>query len=197
MKMHKDQNGFSYIDVMIALVILLIGILGAAGALAANIFRSYEAEKVIIAKQLALSSMESIFAAREIKPAAAADVNARMLAWKSIGNVGSNPVSGVPQGIFLTGYCPVRANNGADGIIGTADDACSGTGPCVVGANSNTSAVLRGFERRITIVDVDDPERPAASGYEIGFRRIDITIRYQVNGMFREYTTSSMISTYQ
>lgn len=197
MKLISEQKGFSYIDVMIALVILLVGILAAAGALGANLLRSYEAEKVIVAKQLSLSTMESIFSAREIRPAGAADVNTRMLSWQSIGNVNTNPVNGVPQGIFLSGFCPIRANNGADGIIGTADDACPSGAPCTVGTYSNTSSELRGFERRITVTDLDDPERPVSSGYAIGFRRIDVTVRYQVNGLIRQYTTSSMISTYQ
>lgn len=196
MKIIKEQTGFSYIDVMIALVILLVGVLAAAGALGANMLRSYEAEKLILAKQLSLSSMESIFSAREIRPAGAADVNARLLSWQSIGNVGSNSVGGVPQGIFVSGFRPIRANNGADGIIGTADDACPSGSPCTVGAYSNTSSELKGFERRITVVDINDPERPTPP-YDIGFRRIDVTIRYQINGLLREYTTSSMISTYQ
>ena len=61
-----NTKGFSYVDVMIGLVILMVGILGATQALTANLLRSYESEKQIVAKQLALSTIESVFSAREI-----------------------------------------------------------------------------------------------------------------------------------
>ena len=52
-----NERGFSYIDVMIALVILLVGILASTAALTANLVRSYETEKQVIAKQIALSTI--------------------------------------------------------------------------------------------------------------------------------------------
>lgn len=61
----KDrQAGFSYIDVMIALVIMMVGILAMVGALSANLVRSLESEKRTLAKQLALSTIESIISAK-------------------------------------------------------------------------------------------------------------------------------------
>src|SRR4051812_17132179 len=56
-----NESGFSYIDVMIALVILMVGILASAAALTANLVRSFETEKQVVAKQIALSTIESIF----------------------------------------------------------------------------------------------------------------------------------------
>ena len=41
----SNEKGFSYIDVMIGLLIMMIGILGATQALTANLLRSYESEK--------------------------------------------------------------------------------------------------------------------------------------------------------
>ena len=41
----SNEKGFSYIEVMIALVILMVGLLGMLSALTANLLRSYEAEK--------------------------------------------------------------------------------------------------------------------------------------------------------
>ena len=186
-----DERGFSYIDVMIALVILMVGILASAAALTANLVRSFETEKQIIAKQLALSTIESIFSARDIaKPGA-------IEGWQSIGNVGTNPdPDGVPQGAFLTEFRPIRTDMGWDGVAGTADDACSGSGPCsVAGHPDNNSPILQGFERRIVITDLQDSERPTPP-HPISRRRIDITIRYYVNSLRREQTVSTIIANY-
>ena len=67
MRINKDQSGFSYIDVMIAIVIMMVGILAMVGALSANLVRSMESERRVMAKQLALSTIESIISAKEIE----------------------------------------------------------------------------------------------------------------------------------
>ena len=190
MQHNQGEAGFSYIDVLIALVILMIGLLASTAALTANLVRSYESEKQVIAKQLALSSVESIFSARDIgRPGAVAG-------WDSIGNVGTNEVEGVPRGIFLNDYCPIRADLGWDGVAGTADDACpAGAGCAVTDRPVNNSEVLPGFERKIEITDLEDPDRPTPA-YTIKRRRIDVTVRYWVNQLRREQTISTVITNY-
>lgn len=191
MRNQHGQEGFSYVDVLIALVILMIGILASTAALTANLVRSFETEKQVVAKQLALSSIESIFSARDIARVGAVE------GWNSIGNVGSNVVAGVPKGVFLAGFRPIRADLGNDGVAGTADDACSsGTACAGAGGSTNASEVLKDFERRIVITDLDDPERPVASGNAVSRRRIDITIRYYINQLQREQTVSTIITNY-
>lgn len=113
-KNRQNQDGFSYIEVMIALVILLIGVLGMTSALSANLIRSYASEKQIVAKQAAVSTLESIISARDIRRSGS------ISGWDTIGNVGTNPVDGVNQGIFLTGFSPIREDLGWDGVAGTA-----------------------------------------------------------------------------
>ncbi len=186
----KSESGFSYIDVMIALVILLIGLLASTAALTANLLRSFESEKQVIAKQVALSTIESIFSARDIAREDAVS------GWDSIGNVGSNPVNGVPQGIFLTGFCPIRDDMGWDGLAGTADDSCPEGDACQVpGRPSNSSPVVAGFRRQVVITDLQDPERPSPP-HAIARRRIDVTVRYQINRLEREQTVSTIITNY-
>jgi len=186
-----NERGFSYIDVMIALVILMVGILASTAALTANLVRSYETEKQVIAKQVALSTIESIFSARDIARTGAVS------GWNSIGNVGSNPdSSGTPQGVFLTDFRPIREDLGWDGVAGTVDDACAGGGACqVAGRPDNTSDVVIGFERRIVITDLQDSERPSPP-HPISRRRIDVTVRYFVNQLVREQTVSTIITNY-
>ncbi len=186
-----NERGFSYIDVMIALVILMVGILASAAALTANLVRSYETEKQVIAKQIALSTIESIFSARDISRIGA------ISGWNSIGMIGTNPdPGGTPQGIFLSGFNPIRQDMGGDGVAGTADDACPAGGNCVVtGYPANTSEILKGYERRIVISDLQDSERPSPP-HAISRRRIDVTVRYNVNQLQREQTVSTIITNY-
>ena len=191
MRLKNNEKGFSYIDVMIALVILMVGILASAAALTANIVRSIESEKQVIAKQVALSTIESIFSARDIARTGAVS------GWGSVGNIGTNPdLSGVNQGIFLAGFTPIREDLGWDGVAGTIDDACAAGSPCQVsGRPDNTSAVMNGFERSVVITDLQDPERPSPP-HPIARRRIDVTIRYNVNQLQRQQTISTIIANY-
>jgi hypothetical protein len=187
----SNERGFSYIDVMIALVILMVGILASTAALTANLVRSYETEKQVIAKQIALSTIESIFSARDIARTGAVS------GWSSIGNVGSNPdQNGNYQGIFLTDFRPIREDLGWDGVAGTVDDACGAGSACQVsGRPDNTSEVVKGFERKIVITDLQDSERPSPP-HAISRRRIDVTVRYFVNQLQREQTVSTIIANY-
>lgn len=185
---NKGENGFSYLDVIIAIVILMVGVLALASALGSNLARSFESEKRIVSKQMALSNIESIISARDIKRAGVIE------GWDSVGNVGNNPVNGVPRGIFLTGWNPIREDMGADGVAGTADDACAGTNPCP-GSPPNTSAVIPDFQREVVIEDIDDPERPSPTN-EIARRRITVNIRFNINGQVRTETVSTIVAKY-
>jgi len=186
----KGQSGFSYVDVMIAIVIMLVGVLALVGALAANLVRSMEAEKRIAAKQLALSTIESINAAKEIQRTGVVD------GWDSLRNTMTSVPIGETNGIFSTGYNPVRVDAGWDGVFGTVDDACAGSGACVVsGRPNNSSPLVMGFQREIVIADVADPERPSPPN-PITRRRIDVNIKYFVNQATRFETISMIITNY-
>jgi type II secretory pathway pseudopilin PulG len=186
----QNEKGFSYIDVMIAIVIMMVGVLAMVGALTANLMRSYEAERRIVAKQMALSTIESIITAKEIDRPGILD------GWESIKNAATSPPAGSINGIFLTGWCPVREEMGYDGVAGTIDDACSGTGPCTVsGRPPNNSPLIAGYERQIVITDVPDDERPTPPN-PISRRRVDVTVRFYVNKSARVETASTIVANY-
>ena len=169
---------------------MMVGILAMVGALSANIVRSLETEKRIAAKQLANSTIESIISAKEIQRAGVVN------SWDSLRNVMTSVPAGQDNGIFLTGINPVRVEEGADGVFGTADDACAGSGACsVAGEPDNTSALMQGFQRQIVITDVADSERPSPPN-PITRRRIDVTITYFVNQATRTETASTLITNY-
>lgn len=190
MKSEKNtEAGFAYIDVMIAILILMVGMLGMVAAMTASLRRTFETEQQLIAKQYVQSTIESIFAARDIQRNGGG-----ITGWDSIGNVGQNAASGTPQGIFTTGLRPIRVDAGADGVIGTSDDSCDANIACPSATGvPNSSQVLNGYERQITIVDVDDPERPSPV-YAIKRRNITVTVRYRVGQTFRQETASTVIA---
>lgn len=175
---------------MIAIVIMMVGVLAMVGALAANLVRSMESEKRIMAKQIALSSLESLVSAKEIRRPGVID------GWESLRNVMTVPPVGEANGIFMTGFNPVRVEPGWDGVVGTIDDACAETGPCVVtGRPNNTSQVVSGYAREIVITDVADPERPSPPN-PISRRRVTVNVRYFVNQATRMESISTIVTNY-
>lgn len=173
-----DQEGFTYIEVMCAMVIVLIGILGQLSALSINMLRQNEAEKQNAARQIASSTLESIFAARDLGK------SAEISNWEMIN---TNDINN--KGLFIAGWNPVRQDAGEDGIQGTTDDACPINTVCQSGGYSNKSAVLPGFERRIIITDIQEEDSPL-----IKRRRLEIRVRYFVGQLQREQVLATVIA---
>jgi type II secretory pathway pseudopilin PulG len=177
----KSEEGFSYIDVMIAVVILLVGILALLSAITGAVFMSRGQEQQLNAKQIATSTMESIMSVKETT-----DVTGR-LGWIRLGSVGANPdVNGVNQGIFLTGFRNVTTDAGADEVIGTADDA---------------GTPVPGFRRQIVIEDQCDPTRPSyncspAGTSPVKIRSVEVTITYFVGTVQRQEVLNTILTDY-
>lgn len=173
---NKSESGFSYIDVMIAVVILLVGVLALLSAITGAIFQSRGQEQQLNAKQIAASTMESIMSVKE--------TDAARLGWKKIGNVGSNS----NQGIFLSGFQPVKPDAGTDEVIGTNDD----TGTAIVG-----------YQRRIVIKDECDPERPSYNcvpapqkPQDVKVRSVEVTVTYYVGTIQRQEVLTTILTDY-
>ncbi|MDQ6787929.1 MAG: hypothetical protein M3033_14075 [Acidobacteriota bacterium] len=170
---NKGEKGSTYIEVIVSIVILTVGLLAMLSALTYALLYEQEAEKKTRAKEIASSMVESIFAIRDIQ----AKDNLSISGWdaiqiKATGNTG----------IFIDGWFPVREDPGADGIYGTTDDSCAATGNCT------TSPIVDGYERSIAITDV--VENGIARK-----RRIDVSVRYKtVGGIYRQETLSTIIA---
>ena len=105
--------------------------------------------------------------------------------------------NGVPNGIFVIGWAPIRRDLGWDGISGTLDDACPSGSPCnVAGRPINNSEEMLGYERRIVIADVPDPERPVPPN-KITRRNIEVSVRYAINGITRDVVISTLVTDYE
>ncbi len=175
----SSESGFSYIEVMVALVIFLIGILGYLSALMAGVVQSRGQQQQLAARHYVATAMESIMSAKETDP--------DRLGWKAIGNIGSNPdADGNPQGVFVTGFQTVLSGAGPDEVIGTADDA-------------GTANIA--YSRQIEITDICDPDRPSPicqdpGTWPVRLRRVDVTVRYFVGSAQREESVTSILTDY-
>jgi len=177
----KSEEGFSYIDVMIAVVVLLVGILALLSAITGAVFQARGQEQQLNAKQVSTSTMESIMSVKET-----ADLTGR-LGWIRIGNVGTNPdVNGVNQGIFVTGFQNVTTDAGADEVIGTTDDA---------------GTPVPGFQRRIIVRDECDVSRPSyncspAGALPVRIRSVEVTINYFNGTIQRQEVLTTVLTDY-
>ncbi len=181
MQRNSSEEGFSIVDIIIALTILMIGLLALVAALAGGITRNYEGGQQLKANQYAASTLESISSARDIPS---------RLGFSVIANVGSCP--GNANGIFPRGIQPLRPEAGPDNIVGTCDDA---------------GTPVSGFRREIIITDICDPERPSAGCTMTGdgvnpgtnlvmMRKVEVVIYYQATTRERQQKVSTIISNY-
>ncbi len=175
----KAEAGFSYIDVIIALVILMVGTLALLAGITGSVLQTRGQEQQTVAKQVAASALESIMSVKETDP--------NRLGWAAVGNVGANvDSSGVPHGIFVTGAQPVYLDPGPDEVIGTADD---------------TGTVVPLISRQIVITDICDPDRPSpicpTPGWAaIRMRSVRITVTYAVGGLQRQERLQTVLTDY-
>jgi prepilin-type N-terminal cleavage/methylation domain-containing protein len=184
----KTQRGFTMVEVMMSMVILVVGLLSMLGVFGIAMAATQTSQQNGIATQLANESIESILTARET-----ANIN-----WTQIQNTGAG-------GIYLAGFQPVNCP-GVDGIIGTADDAACGPqileqpGPTGVFANvcpPDTCTPLTNFTRQIAITPVFPP---GGGGIPIPtLRAITITIQYTTAqfSVPRQYVLNTFISQYR
>jgi prepilin-type N-terminal cleavage/methylation domain-containing protein len=184
----KTQQGFSLIEVMISMVILVIGLISMLGVFGIAMAATQTSQENGTAKQLANEALEGLLTARET-----ANVT-----WDQIQNTGAG-------GIFLPGLLAVNCP-GVDGIIGTADDAACGPkimeqpGPNGIYAGAcppDVCTPLTNFTRQILISPVFPPGGgpiPISS-----LRAVTITIQY-TTPQFRvpkQYVLNTFISQYR
>jgi type II secretory pathway pseudopilin PulG len=171
-----SEKGFTYIEVMCAIVILMVGILAQLSAISLSMLRQRESEKQTLARQYVSSTLESIFAARDLGN------EGGISNFNAINNTNIHT-----SGIFLPGWNPIREDSGRDGIQGTADDACAANTACQVGTYTNNSSVVTDFERRITITDITE-------NGTVKKRRVEVIIRFYVGQLRREQSMATIIA---
>jgi prepilin-type N-terminal cleavage/methylation domain-containing protein len=192
-KKRNREQGFSLIEVMIAIVVMSIGLLAVIASFATAVAATQSAEEDLVARQKTLEAMESIYTAR----------NSQQIPFSSVANIANG-------GIFKSGAQRMLCA-GPDGLVGTIDDvACTkqngttcpdGGAECMVlpgpdgvlGTADDTTMSLANFTRTITINQVLLPNGTVNPN----LAAITITVRYAKPGLpARSFTANGLISSY-
>ena len=172
------QQGFSLLETLIAIVVLMIGLMAVLSTFVLAIGSTTFVQFDSVARQKATEAMESIFTARQTS----------QIRFDQIQNQGAG------NGIFTVGFTPM-GDAGNDGLDNTADDTPAQPiilpGPSGVIKNNAEDVVvdLSNFTRQVQIADV-------AGNPNV--RQITVTVRYPVpQGWFRNYQVQALISKYR
>lgn len=172
------QQGFALVEVLVAGVVLMIGLLAVLATFALAIGNTSSVQLDSVARQKAAEALESIFTARQTS----------QINFGQIQNVGSG------NGIFLAGF-NAMTDPGPDGLDGTADDVTAAPvrlpGPSGVITNTSADVLvnLNNFTRQIQITNIANNPN---------VRQITVTVRYPVpQGWFRTYQVQALVSSYR
>lgn len=177
----RGSEGFSLIEVMVAMLVLTIGVLSLAGALALGVQRASGSSASLIAREKAREAVESVHTARDTGD----------LAWTRIRNVADG-------GVFLAGAQPLKTP-GPDGLLNTADDGpelekIRDPGPDrILGNTDDGLQPLANYTREIAITRLN---RDGTTVENPNLREITVTVRYLVGGAWRTYTIRTYVSSY-
>ena len=180
----QAERGFSLLEVVISMAVLTVGLVSLLGVFGLAMASTQTSQQDMIPKQLANEALESIVTAR----------NTSQVTWAQVQNVANG-------GIFLDGTTSIYLP-GADGIVGTADDAVAGQqtltepGPDgIFGTADDVQIPLTGYQRTILISQVLD-----SSGNVVPtLRGVNITMQYTTSQakLPKTYVLSSFISQYR
>lgn len=169
------ERGFSIIEMMVAILILTIGLLGVASAIGYALMASNRGRGITNSKMLIVSILEQMETLRDTG----------QLHFSEISNA---QVQGSSFTGFPVDFQPVSRTPGPDGIFGTIDDLRS-PGPNGNYGDSDdlTDPTLarQGVERKIVITTLPDND---------SLKKITVTLRYSPNGReVRELVCSSYL----
>lgn len=170
-KFNSAEDGFTYVETIIAMLIVTVGLLATLSAITYALVYSQITEKKTQAKEISGSIVENIFAIRDIQ----SQGGLAMDGWESIQIKDSTNA-----GIFEGGWYPVRQAPGADGIYGTTDDSCA------FGSSCGNIAEIPGYERKISITNITE------NGV-VRKRNIAVSVRYRAIGSITHEETISTI----
>ena len=182
---NEGQRGFTLIEVMISMLILVIGLVALLALFANTLATMHMAQQDLIAKQKAMEAMETIFAAR----------NDAQIGYAQINNVSNG-------GIFTDGWTPLYGA-GTNGIIGTTTTSGGSTtvesvvtpGPDgVIGTTDDVTTPLTNFQRQITIGPTYNPD----ASVNPNLKTITVAVQYTAPPFpARTFTVQSLISSYR
>jgi prepilin-type N-terminal cleavage/methylation domain-containing protein len=162
---HGGESGFTLLEMVMAMVIMMIGLLSLAQVLGYALSVSNRGRGVTNAKLLVISMLEQVENLR----------NTGQLTYGQLANPDDVDNNGgtFDFGGFQTGFHAVPIEPGPDGIYGTSDDPTA------------DSQVYQGFERQVEI-------SPLGEGNNL--KKIVVTLRYKQGGATQTMTGTSYLN---
>lgn len=165
----SPESGFSLLEMLVAILIMTIALLGVASAISYALMASNRGRGVTNAKMLVVSILEQMETLRDTRALTFDEI--------SNGQVVGSTFTGFPYS--ATDFRPVSTIPGRDGVFGTADDLISAGPDLVYGTSDDfTDPTLArpGVSRQILIT-------PFTSNPYL--KKITVTLRYPTsNGQF-------------
>jgi prepilin-type N-terminal cleavage/methylation domain-containing protein len=176
----RSENGFSLIEVMVAIAILSAGLMSLVGVFALGVQRMALSTPMLLAREKAREAVESVHAARD---------NGE-LAWNTVLNTNAG-------GVFLTGEQDLRVP-GNDGLVNTADDGAIETMrkpgyDQQLGTADDEVVPLTDFKREIRITPLN---YDSGGGVNPNLRQVQVIVKYKVENAWRSYTLTTYVSSY-
>lgn len=162
----KSESGFTLLEMIVAMVILTVGLLALAAAIAYGLTVSNRGRNVTNTKLLIVSVLEQMETLR----------NTQQLTFVQIANEGQVDNSGPEPDFngFPATFQPVSINPGPDGIFGTADDLIEAGTDGVYGTLddvTNQALARPGLTRQILITNLSP-----------NLKKIQVTLRFPGSG---------------
>lgn len=167
-KAENSAAGFTMIEMVIAMMLMLVGLLALASAIGIGLTVSNSGRNITNSKLLVVSLLEQIETLR----------NTDELMFSQIANRGDVDNTGASRIFdgFPLDFQPVSTNPGPDGIFGTDDDLIDAGPDGTYGTGddfTNQNLVRQGFERKIIVESLSE-----------NFKKITVTLHYPGgNGM--------------
>ena len=158
----RSEAGVTILEMVVAMLILTVGLLGLAAAIGYAVTVSNKGRNLTNSKLLVVSLLEQMETLR----------NTKELTFGQIANQGAVDNAGATRNFagFPTGFQPLSINPGPDGIFGTDDDLISPGPDNVYGTSDDTidsTWAVPGYQRQISITNLS-----------ANLKRIQVTVRY-------------------
>ena len=168
----RSDSGFSLLEMVVAITLLTVGLLGVASAIGYAMVASNHGRAITNTKLLAVSILEQMETLR----------NTGNLTFGQIANVGQVNNTGAARNFvgFPAGPQQVSTNPGPDGMFGTADDLVDAGNDQIFGTPDdfvNPNFALVGITRRIQITSLSS-----------SLKKVQVIVDYSANGGMKQLT---------
>lgn len=159
----KSEAGFSLVEMVVAMLLMLVGLLALASAIGYAFMASNRGRNITNTKLLVVSMLEQMETLR----------NTQQLTFGQISNAGSVDNTGAQQNFngFPTTFQPVSSDPGPDAIFGTCDDLATNPGGdgtyCTSDDVLDQTKAVPGYSRQVIITSLNQD-----------LKRVQVTLRY-------------------